>query len=336
MTLRHVNFRPRLQMRRIWRSRVLLTCVAFSITYLIGGYSSSHDLFPYSVIRAVKASFNTTSPNRFAFDNTGRLVSDENKTAVSCPSQSPRTAVLLIMGQSNAANHGGQRVRSEHGSKVANFFKGQCYSAESPLLGADGITGEYWTEVGNLLISSGSFDQVVLAPAAISGSAVSRWSPGGDLNPLMIDTTNELQHQGYRVTHVLWHQGEMDYVAGTTEKSYSDSFAALVGALRSQDVTANIYVSVASKCLGESNGGTHKHFADNPITRAQQALSHHQLGLRSGINTDTLLSDLDRHDDCHFAGSGQQKAAEAWANLLIKDLRPSLSAHSETGSASPR
>lgn len=44
--------------------------------------------------------------------------------------------------------------------------------AASPLLGFDGISGEYWTQLGNLLLDRGSFDQVALAPVAISGAEV--------------------------------------------------------------------------------------------------------------------------------------------------------------------
>lgn len=35
----------------------------------------------------------------------------------------------------------------------------------------------------------------------------------------MIDTASRLQQRGYRVTHVLWVQGEIDYVRGTNEKA---------------------------------------------------------------------------------------------------------------------
>ncbi len=199
---------------------------------------------------------------------------------------------------------------------MVNFFDGQCYVAASPLLGSDGVSGEYWTELGNLLLDRGSFDQVVLAPAAITGSEVLRWAAGGDLNRVMIDTASQLKRRGYRVTHVLWVQGEKDYVKGTNEKDYRDSFLSLVSSLRSHGVAAPVYVGVASKCLGASSHGTRFHSADNPIARAQLALPDPAANLRSGVNSDALLDDLDRYDDCHFGSSGEQKVARAWADLL--------------------
>jgi hypothetical protein len=77
-----------------------------------------------------------------------------------------------------------------------------------------------------------------------------------------------------------------------------------------------VYVSIATKCLGASNGGTRFHSTENPIERAQLALSHAGANLRTGVNSDALLVDLDRYDDCHFGSSGEQKVAKAWADLL--------------------
>jgi hypothetical protein len=111
----------------ISRGSFLLAIVVLSATFLLGGYSGRHDLFPYSAFRALKA--RPAAPDRYTFDQAGRLESDDQKKAVACPQQTDRTAVLLLIGQSNAGNHAGQRYRSEHGDTVVNFFDGQCYVA---------------------------------------------------------------------------------------------------------------------------------------------------------------------------------------------------------------
>lgn len=294
--------------------------MAVFIAYLYGGYSGRHNIFPFPALRAVKALIIPPPPNppsRYAFDQVGRLVSDDQKSAVPCPQQTDRTAILLLIGQSNASNHGGQRFRSEHGAKIVNFFGGQCFVAASPLLGSDGSKGEYWTQLGNLLVDSGAFEQVVLAPVGINGSEISRWSRGGDLNAVLINTAVQLQQYNYHVTHTLWHQGEIDYVRGTTETSYAKKFMSMVDSLRDQQVTSPVFVSVTSKCLETSNGGTRFHTAINAIVRAQMSLPNIQAGIRSGVNTDALLDELDRYDDCHFSSSGSNKVAKAWADLLL-------------------
>ncbi|KAB0680372.1 sialate O-acetylesterase [Aureimonas leprariae] len=289
------------------------------IAYLLGAYSGRYDAFPFPLLRAIGSTFTTKQPTRFTFDKLDILVSDDQKRPTSCPRQTDRTAVLLVMGQSNAANHGGQRFRSKHGDEVINFFGGKCFVAASPLLGADGITGEYWSELGNLLLDRGAVDRVILAPVAVSGSKVSRWTPSGDIHPRVVETVRELTTTGYRVTRTLWTQGEIDYVVGTGEEAYRDRFLQLVDSLRSEGVASPVYVSVTSKCLGESNGGTQTHLADNPVTRAQRSLPNAAPGIRAGVNTDELLGDDDRHDDCHFAATGEEKVARAWADLLAGD-----------------
>nr|WP_183231585.1 sialate O-acetylesterase [Bradyrhizobium sp. SBR1B] len=299
------------------RNGFLLASLLLSAGYLIGAYSANHKLFPLPFFHALKTRAGGMAPeDLYTFDQAGRLASGDQKKAVSCPEQTDRTAVLLLMGQSNAGNHGGQRFRSQHGGALVNYFDGRCYVAASPLLGSDGVSGEYWTELGNLLLDRGSFDQVILAPLAISGAEVSRWGQGGDLNRTMIDTAGQLRERDYAVTHVLWVQGEIDYVKRTNEKDYYDRFLSLVSSLRSQGVAAPVYVAIATKCLGASNGGTRNHSADNPIARAQLALPDPARNLRTGVNSDALLDALDRYDDCHFGSSGEQKVARAWADLL--------------------
>src|SRR5215212_9306686 len=178
---------------QISRARFRLAILVLVAAYLFGAYSGRHETFPFSVYRALKTQAASTPPDLYTLDQSGRLTSGDEKNAIACPQQTDRTAVLLLMGQSNAGNHAGQRFGSEHGEAVVNFFDGRCYIAASPLLGSDGTSGEYWTQLGNLLLDRGTFDKVVLAPLAVSGSEISRWAHGGDLNGVMIETADQLQ-----------------------------------------------------------------------------------------------------------------------------------------------
>jgi hypothetical protein len=257
--------------------------------------------------------------SRYILDAEYRIVGDAEKRAVGCPKQTDRTAVLLVLGQSNAANYGGQRFASKHGDKIVNFFDGQCYVAASPLLGSSGTKGEYWTQLGNHLIESGKFDTVVIAPMAYSGSAVKRWARGGDLNAVLVDTLSKIKADGHAITHVLWNQGEIDYVVGISEDAYRERLLSMIDTLRGEGVTAPVYLSIASKCLEPGNGGTRRHSSDNPVVRAQLALSRGEGNIRRGVNTDALLDGLDRYDDCHIGGVGAEKVAQAWADILLAE-----------------
>ncbi|PDT37996.1 hypothetical protein CO671_07660 [Rhizobium sp. M10] len=306
------------------RNTIAVGLAALVATYFLGGMSARHEIFPWpqlSALRTMVGGEKAAAPSRYTFDGKERLIGDESKTPVTCPTQTERTAVLLLLGQSNAANDGGQRHRSNYGDRVVNAFDKRCFIAASPLLGATDTKGEYWTLLGNHLIASGQNDNVILAPLAYSGSEVARWAAGGDLNPVLVDTMKQLQDSGYRITSVLWVQGEADLVLGTTAGDYQARFLSMVDTLRQHGVEAPVYISIASKCLEPSNGGFKEHIPDNAIVRAQLALSKSGHGIREGVNTDALLDGDDRYDDCHIGGSGAEKVARAWLNLLRTDRR---------------
>jgi hypothetical protein len=245
-----------------------------------------------------------------AVDPAGRLSRYAGKTEVQCPRQTGRTAVLLIAGQSNAANSGAQRHTTRHPDKVLNFMSGRCYVAASPLLGSNGFAGEYWTLMGDQLIDAGVFDRVILAPLAIGGSDIAQWAKGGALNTSMIPLVQNLVTH-YRVTHVLWHQGESDFALRTDPAKYKAQFLSFVDTLRANAVDAPVFVSTATRCLpGWSD--------NNPIQAVQQELAESGPSFKPGVDTDRLLTAQDRYDDCHMANSGEVKAAQAWAALLAK------------------
>jgi hypothetical protein len=297
-----------------------LVIILLFFIYFIGGISGRHDLFPWPQLHALRQhNYPPVVPvSRYIFDVNQRLLADESKSSVACPIQTDRTVVLMVLGQSNAANYGGQRYRSKHGEQVINFFNGQCFVAASPLLGSTGAKGEYWTQAANLLIESGRFDHVVIAPLAFSGSEVVRWASGGDINLMLIDLIKQLKMKGYQAKHVLWDQGEADFVKGTSTEAYRERLLSMIGTLRQQNISAPVYVSIASKCLEPSNGGLKTHSRDNPIVIAQMALSEGR-NMRLGVNTDELLDEDDRYDDCHIGGSGMDKVARAWAKILLDE-----------------
>ncbi|NKM26598.1 sialate O-acetylesterase [Rhizobium laguerreae] len=306
------------------RKTLAVGLAALIAIYFLGGMSARHQIFPWPQLSALKKMVGgekVAAPSRYTFDDKERLIGDESKTLVTCPAQTDRTAVLLILGQSNAANYGGQRHRSNYGARVVNAFDKRCFIAASPLLGSTNTRGEFWTLLANNLIASGQNDNVILAPLAYSGSEVARWAAGGDFNPVLVDTVKKLQDSGYRITNVLWVQGEADLVIGTPAEAYQERFMSMVDTLRQHGVEAPVYISTASKCLEPSNGGFKEHIPDNAVVRAQLALSKSGHGIREGVNSDALLDGDDRYDDCHFGATGGEKVSRAWLNLLRSDGR---------------
>lgn len=239
-----------------------------------------------------------------------RLTNFPGKLAIPCPAQTARTMVLLLIGQSNTGNHAEMRYISEYGDKVLNSFGGKCFLAASPLLGTTGEGGESWTLLGNKLIAAGLADRVVLIPAGIGATSIQRWQQGGDLNDMLLAVLDEVRTH-YRITHVLWHQGETDFFNKTSKSNYTAMFSSLVDSLRQHGVEAPIFPSVATRCVKGPAW-----FPDSPTAQAQQALPDKARNIFRGVDTDTLLTLADREDTCHYKKSGQEKFANAWLEVL--------------------
>lgn len=279
-----------------------LSCAGF---YAIGSYSQKNNIWPIPQINRMKQQLVGSA---LQTDALGRLLRYPGKVESPCPAQDEKTAVLLVIGQSNAANHQGQRYRGLDG-RIVNFANGKCYLAESPLLGAEGAYGETWTLLANKLVSAGIYHQVVLIPAGVVSTPIHRWAAGGDLNRMLIDVIDGAKAH-YTTTHVLWHQGETDYRLKTPEASYRADLGSLIETVRAAGVAAPFYVSKVS---------FEERYADwtpvNPVTTAQRALVDGKTIL-AGPDTDAIVTALDRYDGVHFAASGQEKFAAAWVSLL--------------------
>lgn len=249
---------------------------------------------------------------RAVFDIGGRLTQFPGKTVTPCPAQTPRTLVLLIAGQSNTANYAEARHVSAHGDRVLNYFAGACTVAASPLLGTAGDRGESWTLLGNKIIAAGIADRVVLIPTGIGATAIRLWQQGGTLNPMLMQVVDEAQKR-YRITHVLWHQGESDFADGTSKQAYRAGFSSLVESLRRHGVDAPIFPSVATRC---PHGPVW--YRANLTAEAQRSLPDRARGIFPGVDTDSLLGPADRDFGCHYTASGQEIFAAAWLDVLRK------------------
>jgi len=98
---------------------------------------------------------------------------------------------------------------------------------------------------GNKLVASGLYREVILIPAGIGGTSIHQWAAGGKLNKMLLDVVDSAA-PFYQITHVLWHQGEADYIFRTREEAYIADFHSIVASLKTHGVTASVYVSVTS------------------------------------------------------------------------------------------
>src|SRR5262249_43635038 len=159
------------------------------------------------------------------------------RTPVACPPAGGRTMIALVFGQSQAANLVKERFTGDDG--VFNYFAGHCYRATDPLLGTDYDGGNVWTLVGNELVRQRLFDAVVLVTAAVSGSYIGQWAPGGRLHAHLLGAVNSVGPD-LAFTHVFVQQGEADLMARTPEEEYFARFAGVIAALREGGIGAPI------------------------------------------------------------------------------------------------
>jgi hypothetical protein len=296
--------------RHLWPTVLLLAASAGS--YAFGVYSHQKDLWPLPQLRQALVA-EAVPPPVGTHDTFGRLLAYPGKVAMPCPVQSADTAVILAIGQSNAANHAATRFTTRHPAQVFNLFDGKCYVASSPLLGATGEGGEFLTPLADRLIDDGAYRTVLIVASAITDTPISRWQREGDLNEMLRDVLKTLP-TGVKITTIVWHQGENDLRFATPGKVYRAAFLSMRGTLREAGVDAPVFVAVATRCGSSRRDG-------NALAEAQRALADGTT-IFLGADTDALLDENDRkRDRCHLSESGQNKTARAYAAAIEKAKR---------------
>jgi hypothetical protein len=222
-----------------------------------------------------------------------------------------RTAVILILGQSNGANSGDTRYFPRNRVLNMNVFDGQCYVAKDPLLGATESGGNFATRMADMMIDQGYFDSVVLMPISVGGSRIEEWTMGGARHRRLQVAIKRAIDYELTFTHVLWHQGESNSGEDANKELYIACFKNIHSALRSYGVGAPIYVAQATVCNSPPN---------ETIRSAQRAVVDPSLGIFAGPDTDTIGRE-DRYDGCHMAESGLIKHGRLWVEILGKSTR---------------
>lgn len=275
---------------------VLVTALA-AAAFGFGAYSAytHNDIFRF-LVTAKRAVLPPSGP----FNEFGQLARYP-KNEVACPKQTDKTMVAVVLGQSAAANSGGQR----HAGKpnVVNFFAGKCFAAADPLLGNDGIQGTIWTPLANLL--SESYDVIVLVPMAVGESGVREWT--GRLDGMLTRNLSLVRKSGYTVTHFLWLQGAAD-ANETKADDYIAALERLIAKTTEGFPQSKFYVALATHCEPGAE--------DERIRQAQRKVANPARNVFEGPNTDLFATSEDRRDGCHFSAAGQLKVARAWHDIL--------------------
>ena len=138
-------------------------------------------------------------------------VSDE----IACPEVkgSEPPLLLLVLGQSNAGNHGETRSASAHG---ALWLDGHCYRIADPLAGGAGSAGSIWSRLTASMGLQRSPRELLLVILAIDASRATNWIAPGPISTKLLSIGDALRSHHLTVSAVLWQQGEADARSATS------------------------------------------------------------------------------------------------------------------------
>ena len=219
-----------------------------------------------------------------------------------------KTAIIVVHGQSNAANYGSTRHTAREAVDNFDPASGKCFAAADPLLGTDGIGGSFATRLGDILIQAGRYDRVIFVP--IARGAASLAFLNGEGAELTTNGIAKLKAAGLAPTHILFQQGETDAGSTTTAEQYASLLHQLAKRFRAAGFDAPFYLSRSTKC---------GHVAPNnmaAVRAGQLSAVDEVLNIRPGPDTDTIGNDGRSADGCHMNEAGTLANAALWAAYI--------------------
>jgi len=227
----------------------------------------------------------------------------------------PAPTVWLVLGQSNAGNHGAEDEAPADGSapQVTVFAGGACVQAGDPLPGATGRHRSIWTRLPAQLQRLGHTGEVVFAVLAVDATSIADWTrPGSPLRERLQALLRELQALQLQPSQVLWQQGEADALQGTSAEAYERGFDALLDTLRAGGISAPVWAARSTVCQrGDGRA----------VRQALQRLGERHPDVLPGPDTDTLQGAY-RTGGCHFSSAGLEAAAALWARAIVAGTPP--------------
>lgn len=211
--------------------------------------------------------------------------------------------VLLVLGQSNAANHGDLSTPQP---ATPTFYRGRCFSSHEPLPGGSGEGASVWPRVAAQLGGELHGRPLLFVLFAVESTTIADWTSVGPLSDTLGAELRTLARSGLAVDAVLWQQGEADALAHTSAETYRQGLTKLRHSLAAQGVHAPLVAALSTYCPG-SDG--------NAVRAAIVQAARGDSAVVVGPDTDPLQGAL-RSGGCHFSAAGLRAAAAKWAAVL--------------------
>jgi hypothetical protein len=222
--------------------------------------------------------------------------------------------IFLLAGQSNSANSGGEKMKSQTGMVMA-LGKKKWHIAHDPQPLATGKGGSPWAPMGDQLVKIWHHP-IGLVSVGVGGSAVGEWDPeSGQYYPRMQEALNRLKPHGLRA--VLWHQGESDAVAGTSVDVYKRTLLKVITQSRADWGEMLSWIVARASFVPDE---TVPKVNFQQVRTAQTEVCAEEK-VYPGPDTDDLLGNRWRHDLLHFGREGLPEHGRRWAQVIL-DLYP--------------
>ncbi|WP_117882539.1 sialate O-acetylesterase [Aureibaculum luteum] len=218
--------------------------------------------------------------------------------------------VVLILGQSNAANYGAKVFTSN--KNVYSFNNNSVSLAKDPIRGASGNKGSVWIPCSANLIRNKVFDHILLVNIAEGSSTVSDWNVEGKYHKKLINTLNQLKANNISPNYILWQQGEEDNLIETSLMDYKLRLNELINRINSFVKDVPMILSITSY------SPTAKTPIGNEIRKAQMAIATEIPNVFIGPDTDKYISKEYRYDGIHLSEKAMIIVAEDWSNIIME------------------
>ncbi len=230
----------------------------------------------------------------------------EDKNKITCPKKED-AFVIIGFGQSNSANHAGHRFKAKN-KKILNFFEGNCYEAQDPLLGATGHQGSLWIPLAEKIKTEKK--TIVLATFGVGGTFVKQWLEDDTLINFYDYNLKNLIRIYPKPDIAFWIQGENEINSNIKDLTYYYK-KHYSGFLKSLPYT-KLFVTGTSYCDGKEN---------KMVLKVQESTSKSTGAIYAG-STDTISRIEHRYDDCHFSQVGIEELTKMLSNLYNERFLP--------------
>jgi hypothetical protein len=264
------------------------------------------------------------------------LQSPQAGTEVPCASlPAGRPLVLLVLGQSNAGNHGEIAGTAGPVTTVTAHASGQatCHRSWDPLPGGTGGGHSVWARLPSALVQAGLTRPLVLGVLGVDASSIEDWTDAsGPLPPRLRALAVQMRAEGLAPQWVLWQHGESNARAGTRSEVYAQRLGMLAAQLTDAGVDAPILLAQSTLCRSAPSVAIRA--AMQQVVQASTAPASTSASGRVAVpprlprfvlgpDTDALSDAQYRRDACHFSTAGLSAAAKQWAQVLALLSGPS-------------